>query len=292
MESVIICTRNRAGDLARCLNSLARQSAHPDEIIIIDSSDEPLSSNQQEQLRLLSASVIYKHTAPGLTFQRNVGLSCARGDIVYFFDDDVILEPNYLKEMNAVFAEHPEFIGGMGYVTGVEAKKNNLYRFIQYCFLLQRDNASGYFTLSGMPTHAYGTDQFKQVEVLGGCCMAYRASVLKKHRFDEHLKRYGYMEDCDFSWRASRDGKLFYNPAARLAHLQSPLDRDHVVDNKAMFIKNYSYLFFKNIYPYNKLKIFAYGWSVIGLFVQALIFRRFADMRGYFKGLRSYYWNA
>lgn len=289
--SVIICTRNRPEDLRRCLNSIRAQSLQPEELVIIDGSDQQCSEIDSASFKQLFSRVVYKHTQPGLTYQRNVGIENADGDVIYFFDDDVVLERDYLFEMQKIFTTHPEYNGGMGYVTGVPAKKNNLYRAVQTCFLLQKDNASGTFTASGMPTHAYGCSDFTEVEVLGGCCMAYRSTVFKNHRFDERLKRYGYMEDCDFSWRVSRDGKLFYNPAARLAHLQSPLARDKIVDNKAMFINNYTYLFFKNFYPHNRVKIILYMWSVLGLFVQALIFRRFKDMHGYLIGLRRYYWS-
>ena len=128
---------------------------------------------------------------------------------------------------------------------------------------------------------------FKDVQVLGGCCMAYRSWVFKKHLFDEALERYAYMEDCDFSRRVSYDYPLFFNPEAKLRHLGSPVARDKVIDNRAMYIKNYRYLFFKNFYPKNKWKIVAYWWSIVGLFVQALVMWNMDYIKGYWKGLSS-----
>ena len=289
-NAVILCTRNRLPDIVRALQSLAVQTLVPEELIIIDSSDTPLSK-QQEFTRYFSVDcfphslLLYKHTAPGLPFQRNRGIACATADIVHFIDDDVVLEHDYLEQMHAAFSMRPTYLGGMGTVTNIGMPCFDYIYCLRTFFLLQRDYSSGFFTASGMPQHCYGTKDFKDVEVLGGCCMSYRSSVFKKHLFDEKLGRYAFMEDCDFSKRVSKDGALFFNPCARLAHFNSPLNRDSIVDARALFIKNYSYLFFKNFFSENRWRIFAYGWSVLGLFVEALFVRNRRYIQGYFKGI-------
>lgn len=291
--SIIICTRNRHTDILTFLDSLALQTCTPSEIIIVDSSDQKLIENPEFTQKFSEnyctpARLIYHHTEPGLTYQRNCGVRLASSDILYFFDDDVLLSPTYLEHINKSFAQHPTYGGGMGTISNNTPARWNMWRMIHIMFFLQRDAASGNFTCSGMPTHPYGLDTFKTVQVLGGCCMAYRAWVFKKHMFDEQLRFYGYMEDCDFSRRVSYDYPLFYNPQAQLEHHNSPLNRDKVVDNRAMFIANYRYLFFKNFYPRNRLKILAYYWSVLGLFLEALFVLRNKDyLKGYIKGLKQ-----
>lgn len=295
-SSVIICTRNRLQDLIVCLQSLQNQMVPADELIIVDSSTQPLNHNQTFQ-ELFSQELFpttklkYIHTAPGLTYQRNQGIQHAQGDLIYFFDDDVKLTPEYLKNMNRVFATRPEYAGGMGTVTNPGEYKSKLSAPFRKFFLLQRNDASGKFTASGMPTHTYGLSRFTNVEVLGGCCMAFRSSVFKEELFDEKLRLYGYMEDCDFSWRVAQKAPLFYNPYAQLEHYNSPLNRDAIVRNKAMYVANYSYLFFKNIYPKNKLKFFPYLWSLFGLLCEACILtvaHKTGDyLKGYFKGIAA-----
>lgn len=295
---VILCTRNRLQDAVSFLKSLALQIESADQLIVVDSSSQPINEINNflevfNEKKFPRTQLIYKHTSPGLPYQRNVGISLATKDILYFFDDDTILEPNYLQEMNAVFSAYPEYAGGMGTVSNTPPKQDNIFRFarniVHSIFLLQSNYSSGKFKASGIPTHAYGTTDFKKVEVLGGCCMAFRSSALEKHKFDEALNGYAFMEDCDISRRVSYDAPLFYNPKARLLHLESPLARDRIVDNRAMYMKNYSYLFFKNFYPRNKLKVVAYGWSVIGLFVEAILMLKKDYIKGYCKGLKEYY---
>ncbi len=290
--SVIICTRNRPSDLAHMLTSLQRQTVAPTEIVIIDSSSTPVIENALIKplwtKEFFLAKLIYRHTAPGLTYQRNQGVKHASGEILYFFDDDVILSPYYLEEMNRSFIDYPSYAGGMGSIAPISAYRPwvNTARAI---FLLQRNYSHGYFTSSGMPTHAYGSQHFKPVEVLNGC-MAVRSAVFKKYSFDEALTFYAYMEDCDFSYRISRSWPLFFNPRAVLDHRESPLGRDSVIENKAMFIANYTYLFFKNFYPVNKWRILAYFWSICGLFLEAAFVARNRDwLKGYKRGLRYAY---
>src|SRR4029078_6364202 len=102
--SVLICTRNRPDDLNIFLASLKTQKTLPNELVIIDSSDQPLNqmhsfNTQCHELQYCNVAVIYAHTRPGLTYQRNQAVSRATGKILYFFDDDVILDPHYITEM-------------------------------------------------------------------------------------------------------------------------------------------------------------------------------------------------
>ncbi len=290
---IMICTCNRAQDLITTLSSIAKQTEQPNEIIIVDSSDTPVQNYEAftkmfNEDNFKQTKLMYQHTkTKSSTFQRNVGIKIASTDILHFLDDDVILQSNYLAEMNKVFHEYPTYAGGMGSVTNIPKKRNDAFRFLRRTFLLQRIYSSGNFTLSGQPTHSYGQKKFLTVEALGGCCMAYRAKVLKKHTFDEKLTRYAYMEDCDLSYRVSREAPLFYNPTAQMKHMQSPENRDKIIDIKAVYIRNYTYLFFKNFYPKNKLKIIPFCWSIFGLFFEALLFRRFDVIKGYIKGIRN-----
>jgi GT2 family glycosyltransferase len=298
-NGVIVCTRNRYTDICTFLCSLQNQTLRPVELVIIDSSDKPLSQDQlfvelcarHEQN---GTRMIVEHTRPGTSYQRNVGAMRAHADILHFFDDDVELASDYIEQMTSIFTENPTYGGGMGSVQNLPAPAGYVYRGLRSFFLLQQDRSSGMFTWSGMPTHTYGTHTFKQVEVLGGCCMAFRRSIYMQYMFDENLEKmsgYAYMEDCDLSWRVSRNHALFFNPAARLNHYHSPANRDGADKRAALYIHNYSYLFFKNLYPQTKIKIIAYLWSIFGLYLQAVVYRQWNHVRGYTKGLRYFYSN-
>lgn len=289
--SIIICTRNRLPDLINCLTSLTGQTKKPDQVIIVDSSSVSLSNCSEfhaffNTTQFPASQLIYRHTQPGLTLQRNVGISLASGSLTYFFDDDVILSPNYLEKMTAIFETHAHYAGGMGTITNMAPYKNNFFRWQRKFFLLQRDYAKGSFTFSGMPTHAYGQQQFQSVDVVGGCCMVFRTRLLQEYTFDEKLPYYAALEDVDFSWRISQKHKLFYNPAAQLEHHNSPLNRDKLYESRAMYMRHYRYHFFKNVYSEKKIILITHWWSIMGLFIEALLFERsMTSIQGYLHGL-------
>src|SRR5580765_7885729 len=120
-SSVIICTRNRPDDLARALASLSVQTVPITELILVDSSDWPVIKQKviAQWVDWYTAHAIhfeYVHTRPGLPYQRNIGITYAHADLVYFFDDDVQLLPDYISQMNALFEQYPHCAGGMGNV--------------------------------------------------------------------------------------------------------------------------------------------------------------------------------
>ena len=293
-NSIVICTRNRLHDLHSCLLSIAAQTYSPYEIIIVDSSDQPL--NQLPAFNALfmrscfpDTHLTYEHTnICGTAHQRNQGIKRARGEVVYFIDDDAVYEPDYFERMTSIFKQHPEYAGGMGTLTDLPTYSFNKYRLLRIVFLLPRDYSKGRFTWSGMPTHPYGHATFKQVEVLGGCC-AYRLSVVKNYLFDENLGVYAAMEDCDLSGRIARNHKLFFYPLAKISHRASPVNRHTLQESKAIWMRNYNYLFFKRFYPHNKLRVLGYCWSIAGLFLEALLMRNTAHLKGYYQGLRRFY---
>lgn len=292
--SVVICTQNRCKDLLCALHSIRSQTLLPDEIVIVDGSlkrliDDPSFTAVFNKQTFPRVNLLYRHLASGLTKKRNEGIRMSSGDVLYFFDDDVKLSSNYLAEMQDVFLRNTSYAGGMGSVTNIEHKTSAKYAFFRRFFLLQRDCAHGRFTLSGMPTHAYGRKTFLEVEVLGGCCFAFRRGVIKRYLFDETLCGYAPFEDCEISKRIANNHVLFFNPKAQLEHFNSPVARDRMTEVRAMHIHNYSYMFFKNFYPRAKYKILFYVWSVLGLFVESILFRRFQEMRGYCKGLWRFF---
>src|SRR5207245_10387284 len=99
--SAIIATKNRPAELAEMLRSLVNQTRLPDEVVIIDQSED---DDTQRLVESMAAShrncpqfvYCYEPTATGASAARNSGIDQSHGDIVMFFDDDVILERDYV----------------------------------------------------------------------------------------------------------------------------------------------------------------------------------------------------
>ena len=295
--SVILCTRNRVDEVIRFTKSLYNQIELPDELIIVDSSDVSLNSNKKyvdffEKMQK-KTDLHYIHSKSGLTGARNIGIEKATGDILHFFDDDVILAHDFLQIMNKTFNDNPNYMGGMGSFIGMPrlTAKEWLIKLFNHFFLLPHNYSNGKFRKSGFAQYPYGTNEFREVEVLGGCLMSYRKKIFKEFNFDENLTGYSYMEDADFSRRVSYKYKLFYNPEAKLEHLHAESGRDNIRDNRKMIMVNHRYFFFKNFYPRNKLSIIPHWWSILGLIISSFIFRpkdAIDATKGYLDGLKEF----
>lgn len=290
VSSMVVPTRNRPDDLARMLHTVAQQTELPTEIIIVDSSDvsnreHPVLHAVFNTLRTLGVHIVYHHTSErGAARQRNIGIDLVQTELIHFMDDDMLLAPDYIERMHAVFARCPDYAGGMGTLVGCLPPKNSCNSLLRRLFLLQRVYANGQFTPSGMPLHPYGRDEFMTVRVLNGCA-SYRTAIVKEYRFDERLGAYSYMEDCDLSFRVSAKHALFFEPLARLEHPASPHSRLTIVENRRVFMRNYRYLFAKNHRGQRFGSTIAHGWSITGLFFEALLARNWQYLRGYWQGL-------
>jgi glycosyltransferase involved in cell wall biosynthesis len=114
--SLIICTRNRAGPLRRCLDAVAElQFAGPWEAVLVDNGSTDSTREVIEAFaREAPFPVRYVHEAvPGLSNARNAGLAVASGEIIAFTDDDCYPEPAMLTEIVRAFDE-----AELGYVSG------------------------------------------------------------------------------------------------------------------------------------------------------------------------------
>jgi len=297
MISVIICTRNRFDDFRKTLQSLTQQSRLPDELIVVDSSDNLQIEGYLKSMEL-QVSFHYFHTNPGLTLQRNYGVKKSIGDLLFFFDDDVDLDFAYLQEVERVFLEDLHHkIGAVGGRIIRSPERHSLsFRswfdrkiFDLGSFVFGLGNlGSGQFRYSGMPTHPDAKRKSGYIECLSGCCMAYRSEIFKNIEFDEALPNYGLMEDVDISKRILDAGyMIYYETSAALVHNESPKNRLNLYHWAEMTVVNYSYLFHKN-WSQNRLRFIFFYWALIGLIVMNL--RKKDALNGVLSGLKKIKW--
>ncbi|GHD31489.1 hypothetical protein GCM10010313_74980 [Streptomyces violarus] len=113
--SVVVATRERAGQLARALDSLLAQDHPQFEIVVVDNA--PVTDETRELVeRKYAERVRYVcEKVPGLAIAHNTGLAAVQGEVVAFTDDDVVADPRWLTELTAPFAAD----AGLGCGTGL-----------------------------------------------------------------------------------------------------------------------------------------------------------------------------
>ena len=134
--SVIVPTCNRVDSLRRCLQSLTAQVLPPNhfEIIVVDdgSTDGTAEMVDKYSREITGPIIKYRFQArsgPGAA--RNKGIEVARGEILAFTEDDIVVEKDWL--MNALPYFEDEKVGGVEGSTLVEGGERlltlpNVYR--------------------------------------------------------------------------------------------------------------------------------------------------------------------
>ncbi|GAA2483153.1 glycosyltransferase [Winogradskya humida] len=106
--TIVVCTRERPGALARCLDSLLAQDYPDFRILVVDNA--PLTDATAEVVSSAArrGPVTYlKEPKAGLSFARNAAQAAAPGEIIAWIDDDEYADPNWLAEIARALHEHP-----------------------------------------------------------------------------------------------------------------------------------------------------------------------------------------
>jgi GT2 family glycosyltransferase len=290
MLTVIIPTLNRPSELMNAINSLCTQSRLPCELIIVDQSVDDLSCRAVNIIlsKFKQIKLIYIHDPKilGLVDAKRLAVNQACGDIVCFLEDDVVLEPNYIYQIELGFTKNPNMIGCSGVITN-PPKVNFLYKFLFVIFHkgIFKDNR---IAVNGIYT-GYSNSLIKS-DMLSGGVSAWRREVFDKVKFDV-ANGFHMFEDIDFSTRVARHygNQLFINPNARLAHYCSPINRDLLGARERRKIRE-CFTYYKKRKDWPNAAVSFY-WLLLGMLLesifQSLSSMSFKPIQGYLSGLQD-----
>lgn len=212
--SILIITYNRVNLLKRCLESIMKGSL-PEEyelIVVINGYDkdtlqffEKFSSDYQN----LKFFPIQRTTKGGA---RNVAIKHAQGQILYFLDDDVIVDKDIFKEALRKFNHYPqiEIIGG----PNLTPNSSSLF---QRC--------SGYLLSSifgaAKMRHRYiilPDDRLVDDNSLILCNLAMRKKVLDQEKILFNERTVGNEENLLLQQLRSKGYKILYSPRLIVYH--------------------------------------------------------------------------
>ena len=130
--SVVLCTRDRADYLERCLPRLAALQYRGDfEVILIDNA--PIDRSTHDRfLELVGANRRFRYIVeplPGLSLARNRGLVEASYSIVAFTDDDALVDPAWLTWLAVGFTRDSKAACVTGLVPAAELESSSQQYF-------------------------------------------------------------------------------------------------------------------------------------------------------------------
>lgn len=194
--SVIVPAYNAAALLPACLAALGAQSRPPDEVIVVDdgSTDGTAEAAKPYRARLLKIS----HGGPAAA--RNRGAVAATGEILLFTDADCAPAPDWVAQMEGVFADR-EVAGARGvYLT---RQRGLVPRFVQQEYQDKYDRLRPLAPIDFIDTYS----------------AAYRRNIFLDNGGFETAFPAPSVEDQEFSFRLFQKGyRLVFAPRAAVYH--------------------------------------------------------------------------
>ncbi len=218
--SVLLCTKNRISEVHRFLRSLTFQTQRPDETLVLDGASQSEVAKIARSFTSSLPKLLYETVEGDLTVARNQGVRHSTGDILFFLDDDLELDPHFIENIVQVFRlDTNHRIGGVcGTLQGYQASQG--WRYAMNRLLMMPTDGNGKLRFSGAATWVYSRQTPQDVHFLPGGLTAYRREVFNFELFDEALPLFGFTDDVDFSCRVSRRFRLHYEPSARAHHFR------------------------------------------------------------------------
>lgn len=304
MISVVTPTFRRPNEVAGLLENLSRQMLLPAEVILVDGAPPEERATEEVVSRLMDSLPFrcrYIRHPRGTAIQRNAGIENSTGAFVAFIDDDVRLEPGFLKSIAAVFGGDKENkVGGVvGYRTNqhFDSTSAKRWRWYRRLGLLTTFEPGRYDFQSGYPINANMQPPFtgvREVDFMTTACAVWRREVFGSGlRFDPFFRDYGVLEDAHFALRAGRHWQLLQCGDAQCAELSSPNGR---VDRRKIGYKcvvNYYYVFQDIVKPLtlkNKARFWRYqGFELFRMASSAIRRQRRDDLSELMGRLEGFY---
>jgi GT2 family glycosyltransferase len=217
------------------IESLLAQTIKNFEIVVVE--DPPYDGTKRIIETFADKRIVYlrNQRRTGISGSRNKCIGLARGEYLFFTDDDCIVSANWVEQGLRSFLE-------FGCV-GVEGK--TLYVSEEY-----------------KPTYSDRVIENKRGGEFMTCNMAYKKSVIQRiGGFDE---RYTFLEDRDLALRVIKLGKIHFDPEMIVYHQKSVLgpreflQRGKLVRNWVLIYKRFGekkYLLWRIVHPLNLVAI-------------------------------------
>ncbi len=229
--SAILPTRDRCEPLTKMLMSLAQQGVQPIELIVVDASTTAATAQLcQQGVPNVATQIIY-HAAivPGAAVQRNQAITHASQPVIWFLEDDIILEPDCLERLWAGLQSDRHLGGVNAMITNQQYQSPGRISRLLFQFLHGQAEMSYAGKCIGpalnlLPEDRLTLPEVVPVEWLNTGCTLYRREALPEPPFPDHFTGYSFMEDVTLSLTVGRTWKLANIRTARMFHDSQPGD--------------------------------------------------------------------
>lgn len=283
--SVIIPTYNREKCLLDTIHSLLQQNYSDFEIIVIDQSEvvseekKQIIAKHKEKLRYFLIS------DRGRSLAKNYGILQAKGDLILFCDDDILVEAGFLDTHANIYTIDPLIAAAS-------------------CRLVEAGDPENEAVQSPLRTTAYGklvnkpwSTMSGYVSSLNGGNMSFKKEILEKVGFfEEYFEGTSMVEEPDIAYRIIQSGfRVYFCAGTTVQHF--PQHNGNVAYMKEKRAEWFYYYFYNLVMFYAKYKrafnlpiVFLYAILVCTkhIILHKMALSSYGKMwKGYFGGLKK-----
>ncbi len=277
--SVIIPTMNRPDSLDRTLKHILNSNDIPQQIIVVDQSQDYGMRNLNESILngydTIESKVYLYQSTPSLTKARNNGLSKAENEIIVYSDDDVDVPRDIFTSILTMMNDDKiAMIASIDELT--QQSKTSIGYFLGTKSFINRK--IGHVTWSMLSRYPDNITSRIETQWAQGFFFVVRRTCMERWqiRWDENLSSYAYAEDLDFSFSyykaAKQEGMLcVLDPTIRVRHLATLEYRVPSTKSIYMYILNRKYLAYKH--KMGLKSVICRNWCELWRFIERLILR-------------------
>jgi glycosyltransferase involved in cell wall biosynthesis len=129
--TVAVCTRDRAAQLAGCLEALAGLDYPALDLLVVDNAPRDPATARLVRERYPRVRYVCE-PRPGLNWARNRAIAEARGEIIAYTDDDAVADRGWVRALAGVFAAEAGVMAVTGLVVPLELETEAQLLFEQY----------------------------------------------------------------------------------------------------------------------------------------------------------------
>ena len=210
LVSIVIPVHNKIAYTMRCLDSVAKQTSLPYEVIVVD--DASTDATEDVLRRVPGLRLVVNDANEGFLRSTNKGAAEAEGDYIVFLNNDTEVREGWLDVLVET-ADADEMIGIVGaklvYPDG---------RLQEAGGIIWRDGAGWNFGRLDRPGRSR-YNYLRDVDYCSGACLLVRRALFESlGGFDERYAP-AYYEDTDLAFAARDIGyRVVYQPLAQVVH--------------------------------------------------------------------------
>jgi len=219
LVTVAVCTRDRPDDMKLCLEAISQLDYPHLDVLVVDNAPQTESTKELIETRYPQVRYV-REPRPGLDWARNRAILEAKGEIIAYTDDDVFVDPGWVKGLTQAFLENSDVMAVTGLVVPYELETEAQVLFEDYGGFGRGFETQQYQTLPNrpMPWQWLGAGQFGT-----GANMAYRRSVFETIGYFDPALDVGTPTngggDLEMFIRVLKAGyRLVYEPTAMIRH--------------------------------------------------------------------------